>query len=355
MQLSNFIGPNGYGLRPDLRPRPPATDTPQQNAARSALLRADLKPRRPTCVVTIQDDGTPEPTSWARARALGCLPPEPGKALKLPAGALAGAPLTPRERGGPAPEAPETPWTASLEFNVAGGATGSFATPLYFQPIRLDYITVVVTLAGGPGTFLQLGVTSSLPFAAPITQGLLHDTSGSPPFTWELELANQIINFTEPINRVFRDPPVAIVAVVNNGAAIGAAIGTVFLHFSRINVTLAPEAELRLEATFKQLTAALNRPQPPATVYVTNRTIIQQTPARQAYAPPQIYGQQPYNAYLKLDTLAQKLRESPFGVRHDQMLNLAAQAGFSNPDLAVTRAIQLATRPPLAQTLLTGL
>lgn len=344
MEIANFIGPNGYGYDPAQRPRAPRAPNPPTNQGRAARVRLELTLNRAPHLLSAPPILLPP----SRITQVIKGPPTPPGIITLPP--PEGEPTRPRPGTPgyqePTPE-PETRLTMFIGRNaVAAASTFGGSLPFPFPGDIVEVIlSAAVETALGAGSLIS-GInltvtpnqTTTSAAALAGTPLFLFTTSATAVNLGEIELPNSV-----PLHFSTRTPIPLYPGFLN---AVFNAAGAGFFTFS-VLVVVASGSQERLRTY--GITAA------DVPTLITRAANFPRPPSRGNVPVPGVAGGIPLNQYTKIESLAQNLRQSPFGIPHAQFIAMAAQAGFTDPERAAALAITQAARAPDIKLLAAGL
>ncbi len=335
MPIAAFVGPGGYGVKPDLRPRAPATVDIPTNARRRLSVGIERNPRPPICVVVLDEDGLPTAESLATARARGCLVPAPSprRALSKETRDRLQAERPPQPP--PMPEEVEhrRRWFTLLNSYFAGDAT--VVTPTISVPYIVRRITVseesqvVAALPNSVIGAVEAGYDGN---GLPVAFETIYEGDGFQGYASRIsirleERASQI-DFTPD---VFIDSYPTRIFWLIRGSGVATTPVTMNIFIEERPDLLRFADRLPPEPPQARIPRIVNYPAPPSRLYTRGGGL---------------EGEAPLSSLDKLELLAQRLRESPFGIPHSQFLAEAANAGFADAAKAADLAMRMAARPP---------
>ena len=343
MPIAAFIGAHPRHPPTERAHKAQTVGVPENERRRLALMRG-IGPIPPACTIDLGEDLQPTPESLRRCEARA---PHAVARWKIPKQDVSPAPPTP-----PALERQVLPaLTRNLAFSNSGvlpgvsTLVGSLAAPFPAVVVAVEagYAFANPTIATARAVQLSLTVTSNIPGtvgeAAAGFALLPIVVSGGGGLTngiWLHESGPVLIGTQQPLP-LYPCFINCITTMVPGAEAVP----------FECNVTLqevSPELLRRLVHPAFDLKLIAIRPV--TYPFPKSTTHYRLAPGQRP---------EPLSVFARLEGLAQRLRDSPFGIPHGQFLGEAAAAGFSNPELAVSRAMALAATKPSHYALTSGL
>lgn len=337
MPIAAFLGPEP-GAPPPPRPTRGPNVPVAVNAARRLQLAPPARPRPPVCTIEVDADGQPTPESLERCSLK--LPRVAFKPLKVDARTPAPG-ETPRPR---IPEAPFNPSTTTMAFSVESAVGFTFnggSLPLPF-PCRLTAVDIFFGM--NPPDALTAGDCEILITNTPQQTSVISDARAGTPI-WPLVAGIGITTtgHTEIVRQGAYRYQCSQPIPVYPG----------FLNLTGVLAIGANEAHIHVFLVLEETTLDdLRRVTVPLFFHSTPSPALAFRPR-----PPAAFdyrdidkARNPLSNLGKIEVLAQRLREAPFGIPHTQMVAAAQEAGFGlNAEKAVNLAIRQAAKPPNMQ------
>ncbi len=334
MPIAAFLGGHPRHTPTERAHRVQTVGIPENERRRLALLRG-IGPIPDVCTIflTAEGDITESSLGCLQARRPGRQPPAIAGRRDAPAGAPPRPLVIPEPPLPPPPRASDY-WIYQTDQFAGLGANADRFSPVFFRPFILERLTihfaqgdpgnshVQVLLRNGDDTTagIQPNDREIWVYPDPVVGGVLATTGAAAGDTIDLALNLVVTTF-----------PVAFhTRAINIGGGSGLHLNV--LAYCRwltrqevLHLNPTPLTPARALADFGHF------PRPRSTTGLRY---------------PGSTAREPNNNMARIEQLAQLLRESPFGVNHQEMLGRAGALGFSNPAAAVALAITQAARPP---------